>query len=91
MHWLVRDRYHSLARIGRVDRPFLIFYGDQHETVPASQGRKLFEAANSPKQFRLLEGAGHNDTYSTGGATYWDALAEFTAALPDVGPSTGSR
>ena len=83
MHWLVRNRYDSLATIGRVDRPLLILHGDQDETVPLSQGRKLFDAANAPKQFRLLAGAGHNDTYSSGGAAYWDALAEFTAGLAD--------
>ena len=91
LHWLVGNRYDSLARIGRVDPPLLILHGDQDQTVPVAQGRKLFEAANSPKQFRLLAGAGHNDTYSAGGAEYWDALTEFTAALPGQGSSTGSR
>ena len=91
MHWLVGERYDSLASIGRFDRPLLILHGDQDETVPVSQGRKLFEAANSPKQFRPLEGAGHNDTYSRGGAAYWDALTEFLAGLPDQDLSPGSR
>jgi fermentation-respiration switch protein FrsA (DUF1100 family) len=91
VHWLVENRYDSLARIGRVDRPLLILHGDQDQTVPVSQGRKLFEAANSPKQFRLLAGAGHNDTYSTGRAEYWDALTEFTEALPGQGSSTETR
>ena len=91
VQWLVGNRYDSLARIGRVDRPLLILHGDQDQTVPVSQGKKLFEAANSPKQFRLLAGAGHNDTYSTGGAEYWDALTEFMAALPGQGSSTETR
>jgi fermentation-respiration switch protein FrsA (DUF1100 family) len=91
VQWLVGNRYDSLARIGRDDRPLLILHGDQDQTVPVSQGKKLFEAANSPKQFRLLAGAGHNDTYSTGGAEYWDALTEFMAALPGQGSSTETR
>ena len=91
VRWLVGKRYDSLAAIGRVDRPLLILHGEQDETVPVSQGRKLFEAANSPKQFRLLAGAGHNDTYSKGGAAYWDALTEFTAELPDQHSSSGNR
>ncbi len=91
VQWLVRNRYDSLASIGRVERPLLILHGERDEIVPVSQGRKLFEAANSPKQFRLLAGAGHNDTYSTGGAAYWDALAEFTAGLGEQDPGPGTR
>ena len=91
MRWLVGNRYDSLAIIGRIDRPLLILHGNQDETVPVSQGRKLYEAANSPKQFRLLAGAGHNDTYSSGGAAYWDALTEFTAGLPDQDLSPETR
>ncbi len=91
VQWLVRNRYDSLASIGRIDRPLLILHGDQDETVPVSQGRKLFEAANSPKQFRLVAGAGHNDTYYRGGTSYWDALTEFTAGLPDQDPGPGTR
>ena len=89
VQWLVRDRYDSLASIGRVERPLLIIHGDQDDTVPVSQGRKLFEAANSPKHFRLLVGAGHNDTYYRGGTAYWDAISEFTAGLPNQPSSPG--
>ena len=91
VRWLVGNRYDSLARIGGIDRPLLILHGDQDETVPVSQGRKLFEAANSPKQFRMLAGAGHNDTYTKGGTAYWDALRAFTTALPDQGSGSGTR
>lgn len=84
LHWLVRNRYDSLAHIGRVNRPLLVLHGDQDETVPLSQGIKLFEAANPPKQFRLLPGTGHNDTYSSGGPAYWDALTEFIGGLPTM-------
>ena len=91
VQWLVRDRYDSLASIGRVERPLLIIHGDRDDTVPVTQGRKLFEAANSPKQFRLLVGAGHNDTYYRGGTAYWDAISEFTAGLPNQPSSPGTR
>ena len=91
LHWLVRNRYDSLAHIGRVDRPLLVLHGDRDETVPLSQGKKLFHAANPPKQFRLLPGAGHNDTSSSGGSAYWDALTEFIAGLPTEGHEQDDR
>ena len=37
----------------------------------------MFEAAGGPKRFVAIPGAGHNDTYTAGGQSYWDALAAF--------------
>ena len=87
-HMFVRGRYDSVARIRSIHRPLLIMHGDQDTTVPLSQGKKLFEAANQPKRFQLLPGAAHNDTYIAGGGSYWDTLGEFLASLE--GGSTDS-
>jgi fermentation-respiration switch protein FrsA (DUF1100 family) len=80
--WLAGNRYNSLGRIAGVNCPALIIHGERDETVPASHGQALYEAAQPPKFFRLLPEAGHNDTYLAGGAGYWDALAEFMSSLP---------
>jgi fermentation-respiration switch protein FrsA (DUF1100 family) len=58
---LLKDRYDSLSRIGRVRAPILILHGEQDELVPIRLGRQLFEAAPEPKEFWSAEGAGHND------------------------------
>jgi uncharacterized protein len=79
--WLVRGRYNSLTYINSIHRPLLILHGDQDTVVPISQGRKLFGAANEPKQFQVLYGAGHDDTYVAGGAAYWGTLSEFIGEL----------
>lgn len=81
MHWLVGKRYNSMERIKQVDRPLLVFHGDQDSTIPISQGMKLFDAAREPKQFHRLVGAGHNDTASSGGEAYWDTLVQFNNSL----------
>ena len=80
--WLIGNRYNSLARIPTIQRPLLILHGERDETVPLSQGRMLYEAANQPKHFKVLSQAGHDDTYDSGGAVYWNALQEFLAELP---------
>ena len=93
VHLLVRNRYDSLNLIRQIHRPLLILHGDLDETVPFVQGQKLFEAANPPKQFQVLPGARHNDTYYGGnkdGSVYWDALADFLDALKD-GSTAGDR
>jgi hypothetical protein len=61
--------------------PLLILHGDRDTTVPFAQGRRLFEAAPEPKQFFPIPGAGHNDTYFTGGDPYWEAWGAFLGGL----------
>jgi hypothetical protein len=79
--WLVRNHYDSLTRIRQLNVPLLVLHGDQDETVPLSQGRKLYDAANQPKRFQVLEGAAHNDTYEVGSEQYWGAIEEFLGEL----------
>ena len=75
--WLVRNHYDSISRIRQLDTPILVLHGDQDETVPMSQGRKLYDAANQPKRFQILKGAAHSDTYEVAGKQYWGAIESF--------------
>lgn len=85
---LVGNRYDSLSRIREIRAPLLILHGDRDEVVPFGQGRALFEAANEPKAFVRLPGAGHNDTYLLGGSAYLEAWARFLRGLtPPPGSS----
>jgi hypothetical protein len=77
--WLVRNHYDSISRIQQLDVPVLILHGDQDETVPISQGRKLYGAANQPKRFQVLEGAAHNDTFGVLPEQYWGTIEAFLA------------
>ena len=77
--WLVRNHFDSLTRIRHLSVPVLVLHGDQDKIVPLSQGRKLYEAANEPKRFQVLEGAAHNDTYEVGGEKYWRTIETFIA------------
>ena len=75
--WMVRTRYDSKAKIKRVRCPVMVLHGDRDEVVPFEMGRELFDAANEPKLFYTIEGAGHNDTYLAGGEPYYVALKRF--------------
>lgn len=79
---LLRTKYDSLAKIGRVKVPLLVLHGDRDDTVPLEAGRKLFEAANEPKEFYTIRDAGHNDTYIVGGEEYFQVLRRFVESLP---------
>jgi fermentation-respiration switch protein FrsA (DUF1100 family) len=74
---LMRTKYDSLSKIAKVRVPLLVLHGDWDDVVPFESGRKLFEAANEPKRFYTIRGAGHNDTYVVGGQEYFRALREF--------------
>jgi hypothetical protein len=74
---LVRTKFDNLGRVRRLAVPLLTFHAERDELVPIEQGRAVFDAAPEPKEFHVVEGAGHNDTYEVGGEEYLRTLAEF--------------
>jgi len=79
--FLIRTEYDSLSKIGKIHAPLLILHGDRDDVVPFEQGRRMFEAANPPKEFYVIPGASHNDTYLVGGSPYWEAWKKFLKGL----------
>ncbi len=64
--WLIRDRYDSRARIGRVRAPILMIHGEADITIPVRFARRLLEAAPVPREAHFLPGGGHTDLYDFG-------------------------
>ena len=63
---LIIDRFDSLAKIATVRAPLLRVHGEHDTTIPARFSKKVFEAANDPKQGVFIAGAGHLDLYDHG-------------------------
>ena len=78
---LLEHRLNALGQIVQVRVPILFFHGDKDRIVPIKLGRKLFEAAPNPKEFVVLPGAGHNDTYFVGGQDYFKKIDSFFGGL----------
>jgi uncharacterized protein len=57
--YLMWDRFHSDAAIGKVRVPLLIAHGARDGIVPFRFGERLFALANEPKKFIEVPGAGH--------------------------------
>jgi fermentation-respiration switch protein FrsA (DUF1100 family) len=72
--WLVRNRFNSLAKIRQVDRPVFVTHSDADGLIPCAMGQRLFEAANEPKKFFIMQGEPHHDAGST---EAFAAFAEF--------------
>jgi fermentation-respiration switch protein FrsA (DUF1100 family) len=73
----LRIHYDSIGKINRVQAPLLILHGDRDTIVPMKQGRRLFDAANEPKKFFVIKGAGHNDILSRAGDDYHEIVRDF--------------
>lgn len=56
---LLEDRYESIKYIHDVHVPIFIMHGDADEVVPVEMGRRLFAAANEPKDMKVVPGGGH--------------------------------
>ncbi len=74
VRWLLLDRFDSLSKIGQIKAPVFVIQGEEDEVVPVEQGRRIFAAANEPKEAIWLPGAHHNDYYRYGG---WPQIVQF--------------
>jgi len=59
--WMMNARLDSEAKIAAYHGPLLQTHGDADWIVPFALGKRLFDAANEPKQFIPLSGGGHNN------------------------------
>jgi fermentation-respiration switch protein FrsA (DUF1100 family) len=73
---LLRDRYDSLSRIGRVGVPVLVMVGGRDTLVPPGMGRRLAGAARAPVELWEAPGAGHDELGAHGAV---EAAAAFLA------------
>lgn len=76
-------KYDSLSKIGSLKTSKLIIHGEYDEIIPIWMGRGLFDAASEPKEFYLIKGAHHNDTYIVGGEEYFQTIANFIQQLTE--------
>ena len=78
--WLLKDRFDSLSRIGRVTAPLLIIQGARDALVPPAMGEHLRRAAGSAvRRIWRAPAAGHNDLFEHGAV---EAGIAFIATLP---------
>ncbi len=70
---LSRFRYDARSCVRQVKCPVLVAHGQSDEIVPYALGRRLFDAANEPKEFLELSGS-HNDGVLPADASGLDAF-----------------
>jgi len=76
---LITQRFESASKVSRIGSPLLVVHGADDSLIKPELGRKLFEAAQEPKAFVLVEGGSHHNTNAVGQAQYRVALAQLFA------------
>lgn len=77
VHWLLGAAFRLIDRLPQLSLPKLIIHGDKDDIIPLELGRQVYDAAIPPKDWYVIQGADHNDTYQVGGRAYFQRLAEF--------------
>lgn len=77
VHWLLGAEFRLIDRLPHLSLPKLIIHGDRDDIIPIELGRQVFESAKPPKEWHVIHGADHNNTYQVGGAAYFRRVATF--------------
>lgn len=72
---LITQRFESVRKVSEIGSPLLVVHGSEDSLIRPALGRQLYEAAQEPKQFVLVEGGSHHNTNSVGQPAYRQALA----------------
>jgi len=83
------DKFKNLDKIDKINCPILIMHGAKDGIVKPWHGKALYQAANEPKSYLMVEGAGHNDDLATiASKEYWQKIQSFIEDVkkPDTSP-----
>jgi len=78
VRWLSRYDYNTLEFLKGVSCPVLIIHSPQDEIIPIHHGKRLYEAANPPKEFLEIKGS-HNEGAVISGGLYTGGIDSFIA------------
>src|SRR5262245_43988907 len=88
---LMKDKFPSDLRIGKVAAPVLVLHGDRDNIVPMALAERLYGLINAPKRFVRFAGVGHNDLGAQAVAAAKQFLGEHCRTPPWVIPGAWAR
>ena len=72
---LMKDKWRSDLALENLEVPIIWIHGTADRVIPISQGQKLYDGYVGPKSSHILTGAGHVNTWRSGGqSVVLDAL-----------------
>lgn len=75
---ILTQRFDTLSKMRDIHVPVIITHGTRDSIVPFHMGERLFQAANEPKRFVRVDGAGHHNLSGAAYSQYRNALDELS-------------
>ena len=75
--WVTGQPFNSIDKIQNIATPVLFIHGTDDQIVPEQLGRKLFDSCPSPKEWKSVSGADHNNLVQVAGQPYWNWIEHF--------------
>ena len=76
MDWLLRERFDTLSKMGRLDLPIVFVHGTADDVVPPVMTERLYGAARGDKQLVMVRNAGHERAMAMAGEPIVRAIAQ---------------
>ena len=79
VHWLMIDRYDSIANLAHFAHPIFLARSDRDEVIPPRLSMNLYVHLPEPKKEIVFENAGHNDWPGSTPDSWLDEAIDFIA------------
>jgi fermentation-respiration switch protein FrsA (DUF1100 family) len=86
VRWIIRNPFNAIETVGAIRAPLLFLHSPEDRIVPYKEGRRLFDAAPSPKTFVEVRG-GHIESSETDHDVFYGAIRTFLASISTPPPS----
>ena len=80
IRWIIRNPFNAIDKVDRVRAPLLFLHSPEDDVIPFAEGRRLFDAAPSPKTFVEVRG-GHIEASEIDRDAFYGAIATFLRAI----------
>ena len=61
--WMFEDPFDNLATVAELEVPYLITHGSEDTYIMPEHGKRVFDAANEPKELYYVPGAAHGGSH----------------------------
>ena len=85
VRWIIRNPFNAIQKVAGIRAPLLFLHSPEDTIVPFKEGRRLFDAAPSPKTFVEVRG-GHIESSEIDRDAFYGAVRSFLQAT-----ATGPR
>jgi len=79
IRWIVRNPFNAIDKVGGIRAPLLFLHSPEDTVIPFKEGRRLFDAAPSPKTFVEVRG-GHIESSEIDRDVFYGAVRAFLQA-----------